>query len=94
MTDGIEMKPTIYICMGSACHQCGVYEVLPILQALIHAYDLDDRIEMKGAFCLGECSKGVVVKLDETFIYDVHKNNVEEKVIAAVLERLKGVQAQ
>lgn len=81
---------TLYICMGSACHQTGVYEVLGRLQSLIRDYNVEDRIELKGAFCLGICARGVVLKFDDTFITDVCEENVEQKFADEVLEKLKG----
>lgn len=83
-------KHTLYICMGSACHQNGVYEVLPQLQQLIQEYDLGDRIELKGAFCLGVCARAMVLKLDDTLITDVNIQNVEQKFLHEVVNRLKG----
>ena len=80
----------LYICMGSACHQSGVYDVLPLLQQLIIDYQVGDQIELKGAFCLGACARGVVLKLDETIIAEVNKKNVAQKFVDEVLVRLKG----
>jgi hypothetical protein len=82
--------PILYICMGSACHQLGVYEVLPELQALMAEFHLENRLQLKGAFCLGVCAKGVALKLGDDLIVDVHKYNVREKFIREVLARLDG----
>jgi len=86
----MEEKQVLYICMGSACHQLGVYDVLPRLQSLIRSYELEDQLELKGAFCLGICARGVVLKLDNTIIQEVSAKNVEEKFVNEVLTRLKG----
>ncbi len=84
--------PTLYICMGSACHQLGVYEVLPELQALFAEYHLENRLQLKGAFCLGVCAKGVALKLGDDLILGVHKGNVRQKLVNEVLTRLEGLQ--
>lgn len=84
-------KQILYICMGSACHQLGVYDVLPRLQELIYEHHVESQIELKGAFCLGVCARGVVLKLDDEIITDVNKRNVEEKFVSEVLSRLEGV---
>ena len=58
-------KTTLHLCMGSACHQLGVYRVLPALQKLMIANGLDSEVELKGAFCLENCMHGIVVKIGE-----------------------------
>jgi len=45
MAHGIELK----VCMGSACHQKGVSDVLPILERLIDENGLETVVELKGA---------------------------------------------
>lgn len=84
----MDTKQTLYICMGSACHQSGVYDVLPRLQQLIIDYQVDSQIELKGAFCLGVCARGVVLKLDDIIIADVNGKNVEQKFVNEILSRL------
>jgi NADH:ubiquinone oxidoreductase subunit E len=90
----METQQTLYICMGSACHQLGVYEVLPRLQELIRDYDLEDQIVIKGSFCLGACARGVVLKFDDTLILDVSVENVKEKFDQEVMARMKGTVLQ
>ena len=87
-------KQTLYICMGSACHQLGVYDILPRLQDLIVKYRVADQLELKGAFCLGVCARGVVLKLEDELILDVNKKNVEEKFRSEILAKLVGVLSQ
>ncbi|NMB90562.1 MAG: (2Fe-2S) ferredoxin domain-containing protein [Chloroflexi bacterium] len=84
-------KETLHICMGSACHQTGVFNVLPVLQQLIAEHDLQDRLELKGAFCLGACSRAIVLKLGDVFITDVNSRNVRKKFLHEVLPLLEGV---
>ena len=48
---------TLRICIGSACHLKGSYEVIEIFQQLIKEKELNDFIELKAAFCLGHVLK-------------------------------------
>lgn len=64
--------------------------MLPQLQQLIIDYQVDNQIELKGAFCLGLCARGVVLKMDDIIIADVNAKNVEKKFVDEVLTRLKG----
>ncbi len=57
---------SLYLCMGSACHQKGVYEVLYKLRELISNNNLDVTIELKGAFCLGPCEDAIILKEFDT----------------------------
>jgi NADH:ubiquinone oxidoreductase subunit E len=78
-------KKTLLICMGSACHQIGVYDVIKIVQQLIIEMDLNDSLELKGAFCLGACAKGIVMKIDDHLITEVNKKNSRAKFINEVI---------
>ena len=59
------MKVTV--CIGSSCHIKGSRQVVEQLQELITANKLDDKVELGGTFCLGNCQKGVCVTVDEEF---------------------------
>jgi NADH:ubiquinone oxidoreductase subunit E len=78
-------KENLYLCMGSACHQMGVYEVLPQLQALMQEYDLEDTVELKGSFCLETCSCGIVMKFRDQHFISINPQNIEEKFIGEIL---------
>lgn len=85
----MDTKPTLYICMGSACHQYGVYHVLPALQRLLNEHRLDVNIELKGAFCLGPCMHGIVLKLEEREFRNISAANIEQKFTMEVLPLLQ-----
>ena len=61
-------KENLFLCMGSACHQLGVYDVLPKLQQLIARYKLEGEIELKGPFCLENCSHGIAIEFQDVVI--------------------------
>lgn len=82
-------KETLYLCMGSACHQLGVYEVLPQIQALLSQYQLEEIIELKGSFCLEACSSGIVMKFQEKLFIGINPENVEEKFTQDILPRIQ-----
>jgi NADH:ubiquinone oxidoreductase subunit E len=54
----------IEICIGSACHLKGSYRVIEELQKEIESHQLTEDIELKGAFCLGQCTEAVSVRID------------------------------
>ena len=70
---------TILICIGSACHVRGSYEVLKQFKALIAQHQLQDKCVIKGAFCLGHCSEGgVTIKIDDQLVTGVTPESAAE----------------
>lgn len=77
----------ICICVGSACHLKGSYEVIDRLKECVKKNNLENNITIKAAFCLGNCTEAVSVKMNDT-IYSVDPSTAEEffneKVIGAL----------
>jgi NADH:ubiquinone oxidoreductase subunit E len=69
---------TLYLCMGSACHQRRGYGLLPRLEELIHRHDLGGRLELKGAFCLDNCQNGCSLKFAGRVFSGLNEENVGE----------------
>lgn len=69
------MKVTV--CIGSSCHLKGSREVVEGLQRLVAENKLDDKVELGGAFCMGNCQNGVSVKIGEE-IFSVNPDTVED----------------
>lgn len=82
-------KLNLFICMGSACHQSGVYHVLPIVQQLLQQYHLQDQVELKGAFCMDNCTHGITMRFGEQLFSDLDATNItrqfEQKILPAIL---------
>ena len=79
------MKVTI--CIGSSCHLKGSRQVVEGLQALVAEHGLDEKVELCGTFCLGECQKGVCVTVDDEF-FSVSPETVDEFFEAQILSKL------
>lgn len=69
---------TISVCVGSACHLQGAYHVLGIFQKLIEENGLKTEIDIEGNFCQGHCTQGVVVKIGEELVFNVHQDNAAD----------------
>jgi len=82
-------KIILRLCMGSACHQMGVYEVLPALQKLLTEHHLDNTVEIRGAFCLGPCVNGIVLEVGERQFLNVNPQNVEQQFLLKILPYLR-----
>lgn len=68
---------TISVCVGSACHLKGSYKVIEGLQRLIKENNAEDRVEIKGAFCIGRCTEGVAAMVNDKDFFSLNENNVD-----------------
>lgn len=77
----------ITVCIGSSCHIKGSRTIVEELQGLIAAKNLSDKIQLSGAFCMGNCVNGVSVKIDDE-LFSVQPDTVhaffENEVMARV----------
>lgn len=82
---------TINICVGTACHIKGSYNMIDSLQTMICEKEIGDLVTINGAFCLGECSqKAVSVKLnDESEVYSLNEENLQDFFEKVILPRIK-----
>jgi len=59
----------ITVCVGSACHLKGSHEIIKYFQEAIKEADLEAEIELKGAFCMDQCTDGANVMIDEEIFH-------------------------
>jgi len=55
----------ITICVGSSCHIKGSHRFVDYLQKAIVDHHLEEQIILKASFCLGSCSEGINIKINE-----------------------------
>lgn len=63
------------VCIGSACHVKGSYNVINTFQQMIEHHELFDKVELQAVFCLGHCTEAVSVKIDDSEVYSVQGTN-------------------
>lgn len=54
----------VTICIGSSCHLKGSRKIVERFNELIRENQVEDKVSLNGSFCIGECVKGVCVKVD------------------------------
>jgi NADH:ubiquinone oxidoreductase subunit E len=86
-------KENLFLCMGSACHQMGVYDVLPRLQGLIKDHGLEEMVELKGSFCLETCSQGIVMKFQDQRFCGISPHNVDTIFTDNILPKIQAAHA-
>ena len=89
MRESISM--IIVVCIGSSCHLKGAQRVVEQLQELISDNNLDEKVILNGSFCLGNCTKGVCVTINDS-VYSVNPENIETFFQDEVLSTLGGKQ--
>ena len=71
------MKIRVTVCIGSSCHLKGSRQVVESIREMIAANNLEDKVEVAGTFCLGQCQNGVCVTIGEG-VFSVTPDTVEE----------------
>lgn len=56
---------TVTVCVGSSCHIKGARDMIERFNDLLHHHHLEDKIELKGSFCMGRCGEGVNWQIDD-----------------------------
>ena len=67
----------VVVCIGSSCHLKGSRQVVEELRKLIDQNNLKEEVELAGTFCMGNCQKGVSVKLNDQ-LFSVSPQTVKE----------------
>lgn len=70
------------ICLGSSCFSRGNKEVVMFIRDYLKKNHLEDKVIFKGARCMGNCSNGPNLKIN-----DVIKEGVTMSRIEEILER-------
>lgn len=78
----------IQICIGSACHLKGSYTIVDELQRLIKEDNREEDITIKASFCLGHCTSGVSVKVDDDDVISVSPEMVSRFYYEDILRRV------
>lgn len=78
----------ISICIGSSCHLKGSYKIITMAKDYIANHGIEDKVNLGAAFCLGHCTDGVSIKIDDEIVTGVNTENFqqifEEKVLNAL----------
>jgi NADH:ubiquinone oxidoreductase subunit E len=73
-----ENKAIITICMGSSCFSRGNRRMIQIIQDFLKSRLLEENVILKGAHCMGACEKGPVMKLNDSTVYKITAENLED----------------
>ncbi len=68
----------VKICVGSSCHLKGSYRIIELAKDYIANNNIGDKVNLGAAFCLGHCTDGVTIKIDDEVICGVSPENFKE----------------
>lgn len=77
----------ITVCIGSSCHIKGSRQVVETLNRLIGEYNVTDKVELGGTFCMGKCQQSICVAIEDE-IFSVSPDTAESFFKNEVLGRL------
>jgi NADH:ubiquinone oxidoreductase subunit E len=59
---------TVTVCVGSSCHVKGARGVINNFKDLLASENLEDKVELKGSFCMERCGEGINWTINDEFI--------------------------
>ncbi len=82
------MMLNIYVCVGSACHMKGSYNLISTIQQTIDARRISDKVTVKAALCLGNCTGAVSVRVDDGEVLSLEEKNIKSFFDKHVMNKL------
>ena len=64
-----------------------LYDIIQKLKELIAGEKLEDKVNLNASFCLGQCTHGCTIRIDEDIVTGVTKDNIEDIFHKALAER-------
>lgn len=67
----------ITICMGSSCFSRGNKEILEKIREFLVRHHLNDRVVLRGSHCLGNCSNGPSMRINDKLISPLSLSTID-----------------
>lgn len=68
----------VAVCVGSSCHLRGSYNIIELLKQRLEERGMTDQVDLRAAFCLGKCTDGVSIQVDDEIVCGVSADNFDE----------------
>jgi len=75
---------TVTVCVGSSCHIKGAREVIVRFSELVQRHGLEEKVELKGSFCMERCGEGLNWQIDDEPVTSAN----EAEAVATFRERI------
>jgi NADH:ubiquinone oxidoreductase subunit E len=80
---------TVTICVGSSCHIKGAREMIARFNEFLNKEGLQDKVELKGSFCMERCGEGINWKINDEILSSSSVEEGAEIFKQKVMESLK-----
>jgi NADH:ubiquinone oxidoreductase subunit E len=80
---------TVTVCVGSSCHVKGAREMIDRFNSFLTTQNLQNKVELKGAFCMDHCGEGINWKINEEIITSPSVEDGDKMFRKRVSEALK-----
>ena len=77
---------TVTVCVGSSCHIKGSRQMITRFDELLKEHNLEDRIELRGSFCMERCGEGLNWEIGDLQI----TSKTVEEAVETFMEKLVG----
>ena len=78
----------ICVCVGSSWHLKGSYDIINLMKAALEKYGRPDTADLSAACCLGKCTHGVSIKVDDEIVTGLNRDNFDDIIAGSVLAKL------
>lgn len=78
----------IHICLGSSCFSRGNKDLVLFIKEYLRKHHLEDKVIFKGARCMGYCSNGPNIRINDLLKEGVTLAKIEE-ILQQELAKLK-----
>jgi len=78
----------MHICLGSSCFSRGNKEVVNFVRDYLKRNHLDDKVVFRGARCMGHCSNGPNLRINDIITEGVTLAKIEE-ILEKELAKIK-----
>ena len=89
---------TVTVCVGSSCHIKGAREMISRFNDFLTKEGLEDKVELKGAFCMEHCGEGINWKFNDEILSSpsVEKGTklLRKKILGALKKKKSGKTAR
>jgi len=80
---------TVTVCVGSSCHIKGAREVIQRFNELLKEHGIEDRVELKGSFCMERCGEGVNWQIDNDPLTSSSVDDAVQTFIERVVQQVE-----
>ena len=73
------------MCVGSSCHLRGARQVIVRFNEMLTRHGLQDKVVLKGSFCMERCGEGVNWQIDDEMLTSANDQDAVEAFRRKVL---------